>query len=203
MIRKPPPARPDPRPGRDAANAVVALGANLGDRRETIRRAVERISRLPLVDEVRLSELHETVAVRLDGPDPDAPVYVNAVAIVSTRLAPEVLMGMLHAIEEEHGRERRERWGDRTLDLDLITYGDVVSDDPRLLLPHPRAAERLFVLDPWLSVDPDGEIPGRGRIADLAAGLRADAAGEVAVDDTDEVAVDDTTDDSTDDSGRG
>lgn len=177
MIRKPPPVRPDPRPGRDAATAVVALGANLGDRRETIRRAVERISRLPLVDEVRLSELYETVAVRVDGPDPDAPGYVNAVAILSTRLAPEVLLGMLHAIEEEHGRERRERWGDRTLDLDLITYGDIVSDDPHLLLPHPRAAERLFVLDPWLSVDPEGEIPGGGRIADLAAGLRADAAG--------------------------
>ena len=184
MIRKPPPARPDPRPGRDAAMAVVALGANLGDRRETIRRAVERISRLPLVDDVRLSELHETVAVRLDGPDPDAPGYVNAVAIVSTRLAPEVLLGMLHAIEEEHGRERRDRWGDRTLDLDLITYGDVVSDDPRLLLPHPRAAERLFVLDPWLSLDPAGEIPGRGRIADLAAGLRADAAGDSTGDDS-------------------
>jgi 2-amino-4-hydroxy-6-hydroxymethyldihydropteridine diphosphokinase len=188
MIRKPPPARPDSRPGRDAATAVIALGANLGDRRETIRRAVERISRLPLVDDVRLSELYETVAVRLDGPDPDAPGYVNAVAIVSTRLAPEVLLGMLHAIEEEHGRERRERWGDRTLDLDLITYGDVVSDDPRLLLPHPRAAERLFVLDPWLSVDPEGEIPGRGRIADLATVLRADA--------TDEGVVDDTADDS-------
>jgi len=187
MIRKPPPAQPDPRPGRDTANAVIALGANLGERRETIRRAVERIERLPLVDDVRLSELYETVAVRLDGPDPDAPGYVNAVAIVSTRLAPQVLLGMLHAIEEEHGRERRERWGDRTLDLDLITYGDVVSDDPRLLLPHPRAAERLFVLDPWLSLDPDGEIPGRGRIADLAVALRADAA----------------VDSSRDDSGRG
>ncbi|MDQ0644114.1 2-amino-4-hydroxy-6-hydroxymethyldihydropteridine diphosphokinase [Microbacterium murale] len=174
MIRKPPPTRPDPRPGRDAATAVVALGANLGDRRETIQRAVERIARLPLVDDVRLSELYETVALRLDGPDPDAPGYVNAVAIVSTRLAPEVLLGMLHAIEEEHGRERRERWGDRTLDLDLITYGDVVSDDPHLLLPHPRAAERLFVLDPWLSIDPQGEIPGRGRIADLAAALRSE-----------------------------
>lgn len=195
MIRKPPPVHPDPRPGRDAATAVVALGANLGDRRETIRRAVERISRLPLVDDVRLSELYETVAVRVDGPDPDAPGYVNAVAIVSTRLAPEVLLGMLHAIEEEHGRERRERWGDRTLDLDLITYGDIVSDDPHLLLPHPRAAERLFVLDPWLSVDPEGEIPGRGRIADLAAGLRADAAGGG----TD----DGTADDTADDSGRG
>jgi 2-amino-4-hydroxy-6-hydroxymethyldihydropteridine diphosphokinase len=162
---------------------VIALGANLGDRRDTIRRAVERISRLPLVDDVRLSELYETVAVRLDGPDPDAPGYVNAVAIVSTRLAPEVLLGMLHAIEEEHGRERRERWGDRTLDLDLITYGDVVCDDPHLLLPHPRAAERLFVLDPWLSVDPEGVIPGRGRVADLAAVLRTDAAGVGDVDD--------------------
>ena len=183
MIRRPPPARPDPRPGRDQTTAVVALGANLGDRRETIRRAVERIERLPLVDDVRLSELYETVAVRLDGPDPDAPGYVNAVALVSTRLAPEVLLGMLHAIEEEHGRERRERWGDRTLDLDLITYGDVISDDPRLLLPHPRAAERLFVLDPWLSIDPEGEIPGHGRIADLAARLRADAADDGADDD--------------------
>lgn len=191
MIRTPPPTRPDPRPGRDVTTAVIALGANLGDRRETIRRAVERISRLPLVDDVQLSELYETVAVRLDGPDPDAPGYVNAVAIVSTRLAPEVLMGMLHAIEEEHGRERRERWGDRTLDLDLITYGDVVSDDPHLLLPHPRAAERLFVLDPWLSVDPEGEIPGRGRIADLAAALRADAASEG------------TRGDTADDQGRG
>lgn len=180
MIRKPPPARTDPRPGREAATAVVALGANLGDRRETIRRATERIARLPLVDDVRLSELYETVAVRLDGPDPSAPGYVNAVAIITTRLAPEVLMGMLHAIEEEHGRERRERWGDRTLDLDLITYGDVISNDQHLLLPHPRAAERLFVLDPWLSLDPDGEIPGSGRIADLAAMLRADTAGDTA-----------------------
>lgn len=178
MIRKPPPARPDPRPGRDATTAVVALGANLGDRRETIRRAVERIERLPLVEDVRLSELHETVAVRLDGPDPDAPGYVNAVALVSTRLAPEVLLGMLHAIEEEHGRERRERWGDRTLDLDLIAYGDVTSDAEHLLLPHPRAAERLFVLEPWLDLDPDAEIPGAGRVDDLAAGLRTDADGD-------------------------
>lgn len=186
MIRKPPPSRPDQRPGRDAAAAVVALGANLGDRRDTIRRAAERIARLPLVDEVRLSELYETVAVRLDGPDPDAPGYINAVAIITTRLAPQVLLGMLHAIEEEHGRERHERWGDRTLDLDLITYGGLVSDDAHLLLPHPRAAERLFVLDPWLSLDPDGQIPGRGRIADLVARLRADGVNE-----TDAVAGDD------------
>jgi len=175
MIRMPPPAAPAPRPGREPATAVVALGSNLGDRRETIQRAIQRIARLPLVHEVKVSELFETVALREQGPDPDAPSYVNAVALVTTTLAPQILLGMLHAIEDENGRERHERWGDRTLDLDLITYGDVVSDDPQMLLPHPRAVERLFVLEPWLSVAPDAEIPGQGKAADLAARLRADA----------------------------
>ncbi|MGF6823751.1 2-amino-4-hydroxy-6-hydroxymethyldihydropteridine diphosphokinase [Microbacterium sp. ZKA21] len=178
MVRMPPLPPIDPRPARETTVAVVALGANLGDRRETIEQAAARIARLPLVDDVRLSPLHETVAVRPDGPDPDAPTYVNAVALVTTRLAPQVLLGMLHAIEEEHGRERRERWGDRTLDLDLIAYGDVTSNAAHLLLPHPRAAERLFVLEPWLDLDPDAEIPGVGRAVDLAAGLRSDAAGD-------------------------
>ena len=168
-----PPEMPAPRPGRPEVTAVVALGANLGDRYDTIRAAAERIARLPLVSEVRLSKLFETVALRLDGPDPDAPGYVNAVALVTTRLAPEILLGMLHAIEDENGRERRERWGDRTLDLDLIAYGDVISDDPGLQLPHPRAADRLFVLDPWLDVDADAVLLGRGKVADLAADLRA------------------------------
>ncbi len=174
MTRMPPLNAPDPRPGRDAALAVVAFGANLGERRESIERAAERIARLPLVDDVRLSPLHETVAVRPDGPDPDAPAYVNAVALVTTRLAPHVLLGMLHAIEDEHGRERHERWGDRTLDLDLIVYGDLVSNAPRLQVPHPRAAERLFVLEPWAEVDPDAVLPGAGRIDDLIARLRSD-----------------------------
>ena len=168
-----PPDLPGPRPPRPESVAVVALGANLGDRHGTIRTAAERIARLPLVSDVRLSGLFETVALRLDGPDPDAPGYVNAVALVTTRLAPEILLGMLHAIEDENGRERRERWGDRTLDLDLIAYADVVSDEPRLQLPHPRAAERLFVLEPWLDVDPDAQLPGSGRVSELVAELRA------------------------------
>lgn len=168
-----PPRIPPARPGRPAAVAVVALGANLGDREQTIRQAAERIARLPLVSDVRLSTLLETVALRPDGPDPEAPGYVNAVALVTTRLAPEILLGMLHAIEDENGRERHVRWGDRTLDLDLITYADVVSDDPRVQLPHPRAAERLFVLEPWLDLDPDAELTGYGRIDALAARLRA------------------------------
>lgn len=178
MIRMPPLAAPDPRPRREKVTAVVALGSNLGDRHTTIQRAVERIARLPLVEDVRVSELFETVALRAEGPDPDAPGYVNAVALVTTGLAPQILLGMLHAIEDENGRERHERWGDRTLDLDLITYGDVACDDPRMLLPHPRAGERLFVLEPWLSIAPEAEIPGQGRVADLAARLRAGAAAD-------------------------
>ncbi|GAB3601471.1 2-amino-4-hydroxy-6-hydroxymethyldihydropteridine diphosphokinase [Microbacterium tumbae] len=173
MVRMPPLPPLDPRPRRGDTVAVVALGSNLGDRQGTVRRAAERIARLPLVDEVTLSSLHETVAVRPDGPDPDAPGYVNAVALVRTRLAPQVLLGMLHAIEAENGRERGERWGDRTLDLDLIAYGDVRSSEPRLRLPHPRAAERLFVLEPWLELDPEAQLPDAGRVADLVDVLRA------------------------------
>nr|WP_309065959.1 2-amino-4-hydroxy-6-hydroxymethyldihydropteridine diphosphokinase [Microbacterium sp.] len=168
------PPAPDPRPGREPQVAVVALGSNEGDRGETLNAAVERLRRLPLVDEVRMSEPIETVAVRTDGPDPDAPRYLNAVALVTTRLAPSILLGMLHAIEEEHGRVRRERWGDRTLDLDLIAYGDFTSTDPHLMVPHPRAAERLFVLEPWLSVDPDAVLPGAGRVDELVRRLRAE-----------------------------
>ncbi|MFJ4998209.1 2-amino-4-hydroxy-6-hydroxymethyldihydropteridine diphosphokinase [Microbacterium sp. NPDC088619] len=168
-----PPSLPGPRPGREEAVAVVAFGANLGDREDTIRAAAERIARLPLVRDVRLSSLFETVALRLDGPDPEAPGYVNAVALVTTRLAPSILLGMLHAIEDEHGRERHERWGDRTLDLDLIAYGEESADgDGGLQLPHPRAFERLFVLEPWLELDSDAVLPGRGRVAELVADLR-------------------------------
>lgn len=169
-----PPSLPGPRPGRKEAVAVVAFGANLGDREDTIRAAAERIARLPLVSDVRPSSLFETVALRLDGPDPEAPGYVNAVALVTTRLAPSILLGMLHAIEDEHGRERHERWGDRTLDLDLIAYGEESADGggDGLQLPHPRAFERLFVLEPWLELDGDAVLPGRGRVAELVADLR-------------------------------
>ncbi|QKJ21031.1 2-amino-4-hydroxy-6-hydroxymethyldihydropteridine diphosphokinase [Microbacterium hominis] len=152
--------------------AVVALGANLGDRAATLAQAVAELRRLPLVDRVQAADPIESVAVTLDGPSTAAPAYLNSVAIVQTRLAPSVLLGFLHAIEARHGRERTVRWGDRTLDLDLIAYGDLRSDDPRLLLPHPRAAERDFVLAPWLAVDPDAVLPGSGRVDQLLAALR-------------------------------
>lgn len=174
MTRRFPPLQgfPDPRPGREPEVAVIALGSNEGDRGETLAAAAERLRRLPLVDDLVMSDPVETVAVRLDGPDPDAPRYLNAVALMTTRLAPQVLLGMLHAVEEEQGRVRRERWGDRTLDLDLIAYGDFRCEEPSLTVPHPRAAERLFVLEPWLSIDADAVLPGSGRVADLVLALR-------------------------------
>lgn len=152
--------------------AVVALGANLGDREGTLAAAVEEIRRLPLVDEVVASPPVESVAVKPEGPDASAPAYLNAIALVTTRLAPTVLLGFLHAIEARHGRERRERWGDRTLDLDLIAYGEVRSSASNLVLPHPRAAEREFVLLPWLAVDPDAVLPGAGRVEELLARIQ-------------------------------
>jgi len=157
--------------GAEPVVAVVALGANLGDREATLNAALQDLARLPLVDEIVASEPIETVALKPDGPDAAAPAYLNAVALVTTRLAPTVLLGFLQAIEARHGRRRPagERWADRTLDLDLIAYGDVRSDAADLTLPHPRAAERGFVLAPWLSVDPDAVLPGHGRVDALLA----------------------------------
>lgn len=152
--------------------AVVALGANLGDTAATFAEAVSELRDLPLTTGVVCSEPIESVAITLDGPDPSAPGYLNAVALLTTRLAPSVLLDALNDIESRHGRVRAERWGSRTLDLDLIAYGGVASDDPRLTLPHPRAHERDFVLGPWASVDPDARLAGHGRVADLVERLR-------------------------------
>jgi len=154
-----------PRP--TPVHAVVALGANLGQRQETLAAAVDELRRLTLTTHVRVSAPIETVAVTLRGEDEHAPRYLNAVAVLETRLSPGELLASLHRIEARHGRVRRERWGDRTLDLDLIAYGDERIDRDDLVVPHPRAHEREFVLAPWLDVDPDAELPGRGRVADL------------------------------------
>lgn len=172
---------PEPRPNESVLTrrAVVAIGANLGDRADTVEHAIADLDRLPLTRVVRAADPIETVALTLDGPDAAAPAYLNTVALIDTRLAPSVLLGYLHAIEERHGRAPRTadqaRWQDRTLDLDLIAHGDVVCDTPTLVLPHPRAHERDFVLRPWLTVDPEAVLPGRGRVDALLAGLTGSA----------------------------
>jgi len=156
---------------RGDSEAVVALGANLGDRADTLRAALAALGQLPLTAVTVAAEPIETVALTPEGRDADAPAYLNTIALLSTRLAPTVLLRHLHAIEERHGRAPRvpggPRWQDRTLDLDLIAYGDVRVRSASLTVPHPRAAERDFVLEPWLSIAPDAVLPGRGRVADL------------------------------------
>lgn len=142
------------------------MGANLGDRAATIADAIEHLGATDGVDVVVVSELVETVAIRPEGPDDTHPNYLNGVAIVDTTLSAARLLAVLHSIEDDHGRTRTECWGDRTLDLDLIVFGDLV-EDGNLVVPHPRAHERAFVLEPWLSIDPDASIPGRGHVRDL------------------------------------
>jgi len=152
--------------------AVIAMGANLGDRAKTIATAIERLGATDGVDVVAVSELVETVAIRLDGPDDAHPNYLNGVAIADTTMSAASLLAVLHTIEDDHGRTRTERWGDRTLDLDLIVFGDLI-EDGNLVIPHPRAHERSFVLGPWLSLDPNAVIPGRGPVRDLLTAVLA------------------------------
>lgn len=169
-LQRMPPLGDPPRVHRKKpVDVVIALGANLGDTIAALDEATERIERLPLTSDVRRSNIIESVALTLDGPDPERPTYANAVVMAKTRLSARMLLDFLHAIEHDLGRERTERWGDRTIDLDLITYGDEVSDDESLTLPHPRAHERDFVLLPWLELDPEAALPGFGAVADLPA----------------------------------
>lgn len=156
---------------RIEADAVVAVGSNLGDRTATFQGAVRALAEAEGVEVTAISTPVESVAVRLDGEDPEAPAYLNAVVLVRTALPPRRLLALLHEIEDAYGRERTERWGDRTLDLDLIDYAGMTSESDDLTLPHPRAHERAFVLGPWAEVAPDAVLPGRGRVADLLAAL--------------------------------
>lgn len=156
---------------------VIALGANLGDAAARLDAAVDDLAED--LEGVRRAPFVTTDPVG----GPDQPRYTNSVLLATTALSPEALLARLHAVEARHGRVREVRWGARSLDLDLIQYGDpvsgtdVVSTDPELTLPHPRAHERAFVLAPWARVDPgavlrvDGEVVA---VTDLLADLRTD-----------------------------
>jgi 2-amino-4-hydroxy-6-hydroxymethyldihydropteridine diphosphokinase len=152
-----------------AVAAVLALGSNLGDREATVAAAVHAIAELPGVELTAVSPVYESDAVKPDGVDLAAPAYLNLVVTVRYAGTPHDLLDAVNGIEADHGRVREERWGDRTLDIDLISVGEARITDARLTLPHPRAAERDFVLAPWLDIDPDATLPGRGRVRDLLA----------------------------------
>ncbi|MEE1817663.1 2-amino-4-hydroxy-6-hydroxymethyldihydropteridine diphosphokinase [Streptomyces sp. NPDC004288] len=149
--------------------AVLALGANLGNRLETLQGAVDALGDTPGLRVKAVSPVYETAPW---GVDPGSqPSYLNAVALVKTTLPPSSLLERAHAVEEAFHRVREEHWGPRTIDVDIVSYADVVSEDPVLTLPHPRAHQRAFVLAPWHDVDPEALIPGRGPVAELLAGL--------------------------------
>lgn len=147
--------------------AVIAMGGNLGEVSETFRKVLAKFSQTSGVGVVEVSPLVRTAAVLGEG-QAEQPDYLNAIVIVSTMLSPLELLQLLQEIEDEHGRERSEHWGARTLDLDIIDYQGVTSEDERLTLPHPRASQRAFVLLPWSLVAPTAELAGAGEVVVLA-----------------------------------
>ncbi|MEU8584384.1 2-amino-4-hydroxy-6-hydroxymethyldihydropteridine diphosphokinase [Streptomyces sp. L500] len=149
--------------------AVISIGSNLGNRLETLQGAIDALEDTPGLRVKAVSPVYETEPW---GVEPGTqPSYFNAVVLVKTTLPPDSLLERGHAIEEAFERVRDERWGPRTLDVDIVTYQDVVSDDPVLTLPHPRAHERAFVLAPWYDVDPEAVVPGHGSVSELLAGI--------------------------------
>ncbi|WP_030567897.1 2-amino-4-hydroxy-6-hydroxymethyldihydropteridine diphosphokinase [Streptomyces aureocirculatus] len=145
--------------------AVISLGSNLGNRLETLQGAVDALEDTPGLRVKAVSPVYETEPW---GVEPGSqPAYFNAVVVVRTTLPPSSLLERAQAVEEAFHRVRDERWGPRTIDVDIVAYADVVSDDPVLTLPHPRAHERAFVLAPWHDVEPEAQLAGHGPVAQL------------------------------------
>lgn len=147
--------------------AYVGLGANLGPRRQTLRGAVDLLASNDGVDVLAVSELRETEPVGVV----DQPPFLNGVVALETTLSPRALLDLLLEVERSLGRVRAERWGPRLVDLDLLVYADQVIDEPGLRVPHPRLHERAFALEPLAELDPELEIPGRGRVSELLSAL--------------------------------
>jgi 2-amino-4-hydroxy-6-hydroxymethyldihydropteridine diphosphokinase len=147
----------------------IGLGSNLGDRAATIRAALERLDADAEIELVAVSSLRETDPVGFE----DQPRFLNGAAALRTELGPRELLDLMLEVERGLGRVREgARYGPRTIDLDLLLYGDAVVDEPGLTIPHPRLAERVFVLEPLIELDPGLEVPGLGRVQVLLAGLQ-------------------------------
>ena len=156
--------------------AYVGVGANLGDRERTIRRAIEILAAQPGIELAGVSPLRETEPW---GPV-EQPRYLNGAVALDTELAPRDLLEVLLDVEQGLGRDRSTevRFGPRTLDLDLLVHGDLVRDEPGLTLPHPRLHERRFALEPLADLDPELVVPGRGTVSELLASLDAGSRGD-------------------------
>jgi 2-amino-4-hydroxy-6-hydroxymethyldihydropteridine diphosphokinase len=154
---------------RPIRRAVLALGANVGDRMANLQGAVSALADTPDLWIQAVSPVYETIPV---GSPEGSPLFLNAVVVVDTAVSAARMLDRALAIEDAFDRDREtERNAPRTLDIDVIIVGDRINDDDFLKLPHPRAAQRAFVLRPWYDVEPNAEIPGYGRVADLLANV--------------------------------
>ncbi|MBD0349247.1 MAG: 2-amino-4-hydroxy-6-hydroxymethyldihydropteridine diphosphokinase [Thermoleophilia bacterium] len=152
-----------------AATAYIGLGANLGDREAALRSALDALAETPGIAVEAVSRMRETEPLGFA----DQPRFLNAAARLVTELPPRALLERLLAVERQLGRTRGGlRWGPRTIDIDLLLYDDAVVQERGLSVPHPRLAERRFVLQPLAELDPGLIVPGRGAVADLLAGLQ-------------------------------
>lgn len=165
---------------------ILALGANLGDRAATIETALRDLDAHPDIALAAGSRVYETPALTLEGIDDTEPRYLNACALleVAETLSARALLDVLRALEDESGRQRQVRWGSRTLDLDIVDFGGLEQSTRVLTLPHPRAGDRAFVLAPWMDLEPDAVLAGRGPIAELRAAAtdHVDPVGRIVVD---------------------
>lgn len=157
---------------RPQVASILALGGNLGDRQGNIAAAVTAIGETKGVKVRQLSPLVESYAVTAEGVDDSKPNYINAVLRVDTRLKPKRLLKEMRRIETELGRVRVERWGSRTIDIDIVTYGDRLISKKKLEVPHPRAYQRAFVMVPWSLIEPDAILPGHGSVTEIANSMK-------------------------------
>ena len=145
---------------------VLALGSNLGELSSNLNGAIDELRKIIEVENI--SKFHETSPVG----GPVQPNFLNAVIVGESSMTSKELLHACQEIEKSFGRVRSEHWGPRTLDIDLIIFGSEIRSEPELTLPHPLAHLRKFVLEPWVEIDPDGEIPGKGKIRKLLAELK-------------------------------
>lgn len=148
--------------------AVLALGSNLGNRRNWLIKALSLIATTKDVYLTDISPIVESKALTLAGVDSSKPKFLNCVAEIETSLKPEELLRQMQAIEIELGRKRKERWGDRNIDIDIITFGNTNFRSPELVIPHPETKNRSFVIVPWYLMNQNATLPGVGRIEKLA-----------------------------------
>ncbi|CAB4685531.1 MAG: 2-amino-4-hydroxy-6-hydroxymethyldihydropteridine diphosphokinase [Actinobacteria bacterium] len=146
---------------------VLSIGANLGDAETMVHQTIHQLSQI--LKESKASRIYQTAPVGVE----DQPEFFNAVVLGEWGGTADELLEKTSKLEEAAGRERILRWGARTLDIDIITFGDQVSDDPKLTLPHPRAHERLFVLIPWIELQPDAHLIGQGDVSAIIEALQS------------------------------